>query len=211
VNPFLKPGGPGGNAKLARPRGGAFAGAAAGEAISHPGSFDPFEFVFGRSAGAADGVALEEPDLALNTARRAFRMGRYDEALAAAEQADRMFPGDSEIEQIRALILFAQKKYDAAAAPVWNVLNRGKVWDWPSLREMYPSQEKYVEHLRALQAASAEANATAGVHFLLAYHGIVLNQVDAARRALMKTREMQPNNRLVDELLTQLPPTLERP
>jgi hypothetical protein len=211
VNPFLKPAGPSGKGKSARMHSSAFAGAAVGETFSQPGSFNPFEFVFGRSAGAMGGMEMEEPISELNMARRAFRMGQYDVALAATEKAAQVRPGAADIEQMRALILFAQKKFEAAAAPVWTVMNGGMVWDWPSLREMYPSQEKYVEHFRVLQAAAADANATAGVHFVLAYHCIVLDQVDAARRELIKTRELQPDNRLVDELLAQLPPSIERP
>ena len=74
-----------------------------------------------------------------------------------------------------------------------------------------------MEHLRALtlfalheyDQAAAEPTATAGVRFLLAYHCLMLHQVDAAREALTNTRQLQPENQLVPRLLASLPPSVD--
>jgi hypothetical protein len=192
---------------------GAMAGATAGRAPIGPGGFDPFAFVFGQSAPMPGmGIAAfagPVPSEELKTAKRVFRQGRYEEALRVIEGAIDDGVVDIELEQLRALTLFAMQEYDRAAAPAYTVLEAGAQWDWPTLQQMYPTRETYVEHLRSLRTAAAAPTATAGEHFLLAYHSMMLHQVDAAREALVKTRQLHPENRLVPRLLASLPPSVD--
>jgi hypothetical protein len=192
---------------------GAFAGAMSGGTAIGPGGFDPFAFVFGQGAPMVDGVVAEGvgPLRDLTAARRAFRQGRYDDALRMLDQAVSNGTSDAEVEQLRALTLFAVRKYDPAAAAAYRVLESEAAWDWPTLRQMYVHRDTYVQQLRALQAAASQPAASAGVHFLLAYHCLMLDQVDAARAELLKTRELQPESRLVDHLLATLPPSIVGP
>jgi tetratricopeptide (TPR) repeat protein len=207
-NPFLVPKRAG---HPAAPRPGAMAGAAAGNAVPPRGTFDPFDFVFGRPGGFSGAWASDEPPAELVAARRLFRLGQYDDALKSADQAEKTWPADPEIEQVRGLILFAQQKYDEAAAPAYSVLQARMAWDWTMLRDWYPSRDTYIQQLRALQERAERVDATAAAHFLLAYHCIMLDQVDTARRELIKVRSLQPDNRLVNELLDELPPSVARP
>jgi hypothetical protein len=103
------------------------------------------------------------------------------------------------------------QKYDQAADSAFAVLESRAEWDWTTLRQMYTSREVYVEQLRRLQAAAGEPQASAGVHFVLAYHYLMLDQADAARAELIKTRQLQPDNPLVDPLLASLPPAVSGP
>lgn len=193
--------------------GGAMAGAMAGQAPIAPGGFDPFAFVFGQSApmpGA--GIAAfagPMPSEELKVAKRAIRQGRYEDSLRIIQRAIDDGVVDIQVEQLRALALFALHEYDQAAAAAYTVLESGAQWDWPTLQGMYPNRETYLEHLRTLRAAAAEPTATAGVHFLLAYHCLMLHQVDAAREALINTRHLQPENQLVHRLLATLPPSVD--
>ncbi len=194
-------------------RSGAMAGASAGRAPIGPGGFDPFAFVFGQS-GPMPGMGIGAyagpmPRDELKTAQRAFRQGRYDDTLRIIERAIDDGMVDIEVEQLRALTMFALQEYDQAAASAYTVLESGAQWDWPTLQKMYPHRETYIEHLRSLRIAAAEPTATASVHFLLAYHCLMLHQVDAAREALINTRQLQPENQLVHRLLESLPPTID--
>lgn len=192
---------------------GAMAGAMAGRAPIGPGGFDPFAFVFGPSApvpgGGIAAFAGPMPSDGLQVAKRAFRQGRYEDSLRIIQRAIDDGVVGIEVEQLRALTLFAMHEYDQAAASAYTVLESGAQWDWPTLQGMYPSRETYIEHLRSLRAAAAEPTATAGVHFLLAYHCLMLHQVDAAREALINTRHLQPENQLVPRLLASLPPSVD--
>ena len=118
---------------------------------------------------------------------------------------------DIEAEQMKALALFAMQKYEQAAASAYTVLKADAAWDWTMLRQMYPSREMYVQQLRTLQASAGQPTASAGVHFLLAYHWLMLDQMDAARAELIKTRQLQPDNQLVGDLLASLPPAVVEP
>jgi hypothetical protein len=192
---------------------GPFAGAVAGRAPIAPGGFDPFAFVFGQSA-PMPGVGIAAfagpmPSEELKMAKRAFRQGRYEDSLRIIQRAIDDGVVDIEAEQLRALTLFAMQEYDQAAASAYTVLESGAQWDWPTLQGMYSTRETYIEHLRALRAAAAEPTAMAGVHFLLAYHCLMLHQVDAAREALINTRQLQPENQLVPRLLASLPPSVD--
>jgi hypothetical protein len=192
-----------------------FSGAMTGGTAIGPGGFDPFAFVFGHSAPMAGGgvaaFAGPSPDQELADAKRALRQGRYEDVIGIVERVMNGSRGGVEAAQIRALALFAMQKYDQAAADAYRVLQSEAAWDWQALRQMCASRPIYVQQLRSLQAAAAQPMASAGVHFLLAYHCLMLDQSDAARAELVKTKQLQPENRLVDHLLASLPPSLAGP
>ena len=51
-------------------------------------------------------------------------------------------PNDPTLHEFRALVLFAQGQYDAAAATLYPVLNAGPGWDWTTLVGLYPERRR---------------------------------------------------------------------
>ena len=196
-------------------RNGAFAGAVAGGAMAGrganiaPGGFDPFSFVFGGgSGGVASMFAGPQGNQEAELAERTFRAGRYDEALALAKRAVRLEPANSDAIQVQGLAHFALAQYEQAAASAYEVLDNRTQWDWSSLRNMYVDTATYLNQLRQLEEAANRTDASAGQHFLLAYHYLMLDKSDNARTQLQHTLRIQPENRLAEEILGLLPPQI---
>ena len=61
-------------------------------------------------------------------------------------------PNDATMHEFLALVLFAQGKYEQAAAPLYAVLSVGPGWDWTTLIGNYNDANLYTEQLRALEA-----------------------------------------------------------
>jgi hypothetical protein len=190
---------------------GAFA--AAGRIPANAGGFDPFAFVFGNGstfpASGVGAVAVPQPHQDLDTAKRAFRQGRYEDAAGIIDRMQQQGLGSVQAKQIRSLARFALQDFAPAAADAYDVLADEAAWDWASLRRMYSDRETYVQQLRHLQTAARHPEASASHHFLLAYHYLMLDQTDAARTQLVRTRQMQPENRLAERLLASLPPSID--
>ena len=108
---------------------------------------------------------------------------------------------------IRALTLFAQKKYKEAAAAVYAVLAVGPGWDWDTLKSLYPDVDTYTKQLRALEDYQKQNPKSADASFLLAYQYLTLGKKDAAIKQLQRTVELQPK----DQVSAQLIKVLEQP
>ena len=80
---------------------------------------------------------------AFDQARDAFKAGDYGKALQLDQQALAQTPNDTNMHEFLALVLFAQGKYDQAAAPLYAVLSVGPGWDWTTLSGMYPDVDTY--------------------------------------------------------------------
>jgi tetratricopeptide (TPR) repeat protein len=142
-------------------------------------------------------------------ARSAFGMGDYASALQLTDEALKTLPNDATLHEFRALVLFAVGKYDLAAGPLYAVLSVGPGWDWTTLAGLYPNIDTYTAQLRKLEAyVKANPQSPAG-HFVLAYHYITQNHVDAAVAQLKKVTELTPQDALSNQLLAQFAPTKE--
>ncbi len=134
-------------------------------------------------------------------ARQAFYQGDYAAALAATNKALSALPNAPIVHEFRALVLFAQGKYQEAAAGLYSVLTVGPGWDWTTLSSLYPSVQDYTEQLRALEA-NVRANPQAfDARFVLAYHYLTTGSKTAAANQLKKIYADRPEDRLVKELL----------
>jgi hypothetical protein len=151
----------------------------------------------------ADATVAEAYRL-LDRARESFRAGQYAQAQIEIETAIRLVPSDPALHEVRALTLFAQAKYQEAAATLYAVLTAGPGWDWPTMRDMYPDVETYTAQLRALERFVAERPDAAYGHFLLAYHYLVTANREPAIRELRETVRVQPDDQLAQALLTSL-------
>jgi hypothetical protein len=154
-------------------------------------------------AAPAEGTAAEANRL-LDVARKAFRAGDYAKAQEQVEVAIRLTPSDPTLHEFRALTLFAQGKYQDAAAALYAVLTAGPGWDWATVRDQYPDVAVYTDQLRALERFVGERPEAGYGHFLLAYHYLVTENRDAAIRQLREAVRLQPDDKLSQALLTSL-------
>jgi hypothetical protein len=192
-------------------RNGAFAAAGAGHTAIGPGGFDPFEFVFGRSGNKGTAATLfgnPSAGRVRTAAERAFRQGRYEDALKWAEQATLRGVAESDDLQLQALALFALGRFDEAGQLAREILADATPWDWPLLRSLYPRTATYMSQLKTLQTEARGNAATAGTHLLLAYHYRMLDEVSAARDQLRRVRTLRPDDDSVLDLLASLPPSV---
>ena len=115
-------------------------------------------------------------------------------------------PNDATLHEFLSLVLFAQGKYEPAAAPLYAVLSVGPGWDWTTLIGNYADANLYTTQLRALEAyVKANPKAAQG-RFVLAYHYITQGHGDAAVDQLKEVVASQPNDTLSAQLLGKLQP-----
>ena len=141
-----------------------------------------------------------------SAARRAFRNRDYGTALNCIDRALKLSPRDFDLHQFRSLVLFAAGDYDTSAVAVYTALTLGPGWNWNTVWKFYAGAGQYEPQYRALQRAAAARTASAEVHFLLAYHELMLGHLDAGRRELNAVLEIKPDESLTVSLLSQLPP-----
>lgn len=137
-------------------------------------------------------------------ARQAFKAGDYGAALAQTDAALVSMPNDPTLHEFRALVLFAQGQYDAAAATLYPVLNAGPGWDWTTLVGLYPSVDAYTAQLRALEDDSRANPGKASDHFVLAYNYLTEGFPENASSELGQVVRLQPKDTLSARLLAQI-------
>ncbi len=141
---------------------------------------------------------------ALASARKAFHASDYPLALRYCDQAAQTMAWNPDVQQMSSLVCFALEDHRPAAAAAYEALSRGDAWDWATLSGLYADPASYTAQYRALQQQSREADATAEVHFLMAYHYLVLGHSEAARAQLEQMLELQPGDRLASQLLARM-------
>lgn len=148
----------------------------------------------------------QTPEQNFELARQAFRRCDYDRALHYADRAIEQLPGEADLFQMRSLILFAQGEYPLSAEAAYTALSAGPGWNWNTLYRIYGDAALYTQHLRSLETATKANPDSAAHHFLLAYHCLMLNQIEAGRKNLQRVLELQPEEPLTKSLLEILPP-----
>lgn len=133
-----------------------------------------------------------------------FKEGDYTQAIARCDFALALSPGDPVIHEVRALALFATQKYQPAAAALHSLLAVAPGMDWTSMSNLYPSNETYTQQLRALEAHCKANKTDGGAAFVLAYHYMVLDEDEAARRTLQTVIQLQPKDAVAQRLLDSL-------
>jgi len=136
-----------------------------------------------------------------DAARQAFYQGDYQAALAATNKALAALPNDPIIHEFRALILFAQGKYQESAAGLYSVLAVGPGWDWTTLSSLYPSVEVYTKQLRALEGSVKQNPAASDARFVLAYHYLTAGNKDAAAAQYQQLHKQLPQDTVIKELV----------
>jgi tetratricopeptide (TPR) repeat protein len=138
---------------------------------------------------------------AFDAAREAFAKGDYKKALDLANQTLKSMPNDATVHEFRALVLFAQQDYRAAAAADYAVLSAGPGWDWTTLSSLYSDTSEYEKQLRALEGFVGKNPKSADGHFLLAYHYMTAGHADAAADQLKVVKQLLPDDKLAGDLL----------
>jgi hypothetical protein len=137
-------------------------------------------------------------------ARGAFRNGDYTTALDLDDQAIKQLPNDATLHEFRGLALFALRRYEDAATPLYAVLTVGPGWDWPTLIGLYPNVETYTAQLRDLESRVEQNPNSAPLRFVLAYHYMSEGYVDAAIGQFREIVRLQPKDTVSAQLLQQL-------
>jgi tetratricopeptide (TPR) repeat protein len=149
--------------------------------------------------------ATAEPSVTtFDQARQAFHQGDYAKAQSLTDQALKGMPNDATLHEFRALVFFAQKRYDQAAAVLYAVLSAGPGWDWTTLISLYPSLEVYTEQLRALEQYRDQNPTSAAARFVLGYHYLTQGHTDAALAQFREVARLQPNDQLAAQLVQLL-------
>jgi tetratricopeptide (TPR) repeat protein len=139
-----------------------------------------------------------------DSARAAFKRGDYTKAQELTDKAIALLPSDATLHEFRALTLFAQQKYQDAAATLYAVLAAGPGWNWETMSALYPSPDVYTKQLRMLEAYAGTHPDEAYAHFLQAYQYLVLESKDAAVKQLQEVAKLQPNDKLSAALVKAL-------
>lgn len=143
---------------------------------------------------------LNSAELVFDNARGAFMKGEYNQAMDLVNQVITRVPNDATAHEFRALVFFALKNYDQAAATLYPVLSVGPGWDWTTLVGLYPNLGVYTGQLRALEAACKANPESASNQFVLGYHYLTEGHADAAAHLFEDVARLQPDNRLAAQL-----------
>jgi hypothetical protein len=152
---------------------------------------------------STDPQAVEARQL-FDGARQAFREGNFDKAQELIDKAATLWSKDPTIHEFRALVLFAREKFAEATGVIYAVLAVGPGWDWDTLHSFYPDKATYEAQLRKLEAFSKVNPKDAASRFLLAYHYLILEDPNAARKMLQDVVALQPKDQLAAHLLSML-------
>jgi uncharacterized protein (TIGR03066 family) len=144
---------------------------------------------------------MQEGTTHLNLAREAFQKEDYTSASREIDLAIKALPKDALLHEFRALVFFATKDYQQAAATLYAVLSAGPGWNWTTLSGMYGSTATYTEQLRELENyVKANPNA-ADARFVLAYHYMTCGHTEQSRKQYEKILKLQPNDQLSAQLI----------
>jgi tetratricopeptide (TPR) repeat protein len=144
----------------------------------------------------AEPAAVDTAQDALTGARESFKAGDYARALTLTDQALAQTPNDPILHEFRALVLFALKRYDEAAATAYAVLTAGPGWNWATMVGLYPDADTYTNQVRELEAKVRQSPNAASPRFLLGYHYMVQGHKEAAAKQFQGVAQLEPKDQL---------------
>ena len=155
--------------------------------------------------------AVDTAQETLAKARESFKANDYSRALALTDQALVTTPNDPILHEFRALVLFALKRYEEAAATAYAVLTAGPGWNWATMVGLYPDLDTYSSQLRELEANVRQNPNSASGHFLLAYHYMVQGHKDSAASEFQNVVKLEPKDQLAARFAAALGATAPEP
>jgi tetratricopeptide (TPR) repeat protein len=144
-------------------------------------------------------------------AREEFKAGKYAEATRSVDLAIAKSPKDAVLHEFRALTLFAQGKYQEAAATLYAVLAAGPGWTWETQKSLYPDTATFTKQLRALESFCKQNPKDGAAPFVLAYQYLVLGHPEDAAVQFEKVAQIVPENKLAAELAKVLSTPADAP
>lgn len=162
-------------------------------------------------ASATPPAANQQATQAFDAARAAFAAGDYKKALDEINKVVKLTPNDVVAHEFRGLVLFALADFRQAAAADYAVLSAGPGWDWTTLSSLYSDTSDYEKQLRALEDYVVKNPKSADGHFLLSYHYMTAGHADSAADQLKQVKQLQPNDKLANDLLKLVTPQDEQP
>ena len=155
-------------------------------------------------AAQPEDPTVKEANRLFEAARNAFKGGDYARAQEQVEKAIKLLPSDPTLHEFRALTLFAQKRFQDAAATLYAVLSNGPGWSWETMIGLYGDPEVYTQQLRALEQYQREHPDAGDGHFVLAYHYLVMGSKDQAVDQFKAIVKVSPQDKLSASLLAAL-------
>ncbi|MGI9456768.1 MAG: hypothetical protein ACR2NU_09410 [Aeoliella sp.] len=155
------------------------------------------------ASAASDNVSAKAVE-SFEAARSQFKLGNYEQALEACDEAIGELPKDATLHEFRSLILFALGRYHESTAAVHAVLAVGPGMNWTTMSSYYADQSDYIKHLRNLEAYIREHRSEADVRLLVSYHYITLGHTDAAKTELQNVLTLEPKDKVAADLLQML-------
>ena len=139
-----------------------------------------------------------------------FKDGKYPQAYAKLDAAQKLLPRDPVVHEVKALCLFALGRYKESAAILNALLASSPGMDWTSMSALYGDEADYTAQLRRLETHVKNNPTDAAAIFVLAYQYLVIGENDAAVRMLKAVVQRQPEDltakRMLDGLAPATPP-----
>jgi tetratricopeptide (TPR) repeat protein len=183
------------------------------EAAPTPATTVAFDYSkpIGATEPTPEPTVVDTAQQTLTAARESFKAGDYAQALTLADQALVQTPNDPVLHEFRALVLFALKRYEEAAATAYAVLTAGPGWNWATMVGLYPGLDAYTNQLRDLEAKVRQSPNAASLRFLLAYHYMVQGHKDSAATQFQNVVKLEPNDQLSARFITAFGATIPEP
>jgi tetratricopeptide (TPR) repeat protein len=159
------------------------------------------------TAAPPEQPVTDQATTAFNQARDAFKSGDYAQAQQLAQQALAQMPNDTTVHEFLGVALFAQGKFEQAAAPLYAVLSVGPGWDWTTLIGLYPDVDTYTAQLRALEAYVRANPNSAPARFVLAYQYLTQGHDENAVDQLKTVVKLQPSDTLSAQIIAKYQPS----
>lgn len=137
----------------------------------------------------------------MNEAKVAFQSKKYRNAIEASDKLLKLAPKNTDALQLRALSYFAMGEYQLAARSVYTSILNGPIWTRAALKELYEDASGHSKDLSWLRAAAQEQPDSLHVHFLLAYHNLVLGNLKAGEKQLQAVLAIKANEPVASRLL----------
>lgn len=141
-----------------------------------------------------------------------FNKGHYAKAKSLLEELGDSVVNEGVVCQTYALILFQTGEYQKAAEWAYAGLQSVKPFDWNTIRDLYGRPEDYAARYEELQKLSKNEPDRVELHFLLAYHHLMLGHRRHAETELKNVQHSLGTDPVVQMLLQEVrKPVVEPP
>lgn len=145
----------------------------------------------------------------VENAKSSFQNKKYLDAVAASTKWIELAPKSTDALQLRSLSYFAMGEFKLAARDAYTSILTGPIWTRVALKELYTDASGHTRDLSWLRAAADEQPQSLHVHFLLAYHNLLLGNLNSGAKNLETVLKIKPNEPVASRLLQVVSTKLE--